>query len=121
MWCGKFRDFSRDFFIFHIRLPDKALRVVCRSFCARIPRFLRRGERRVIAAVINAKSSMAHNNRLKAARVLKGLTQLQLAEKIGSKEIHISRVETGRVRPDAALKHRIAAVLEKPAFELFDC
>ncbi len=91
------------------------------SFYALISRFLRRGERREIAAVANAKSSMALNYRLKAARVLKGLTQLQLAEKIGSKEINISRLETGRAQPDAELKSRIAAVLQKPAFELFDC
>ncbi len=75
----------------------------------------------MIAAVINAKPDMAQNYRLKAARVLRGLTQLQLAERVGSKEINISRLETGRVRPDAELKSRIAAVLKKPAFELFDC
>ncbi|HNQ90207.1 MAG TPA: helix-turn-helix transcriptional regulator [Verrucomicrobiota bacterium] len=64
---------------------------------------------------------MAANTRLKAARVLKGLTQLQLAEKVGTREIEISRIETGRVRPDADRKQRIAEVLHKPAFELFDC
>ena len=64
---------------------------------------------------------MATNNRLRAARALKGLTQLQLAEKIGTKEIEVSRIETGRSRPDADLKRRIVDVLQKPAFELFDC
>ncbi len=63
---------------------------------------------------------MATNQRLKAARVLKGLTQRQLAEKVGTREIEISSIETGRVTPDAAMKQRIAAVLEKPTFELFD-
>ncbi len=63
---------------------------------------------------------MAANTRLKAARVLKGLTQLQLAEKVGTREIEISRIETGRARPDAELKRRIAEILQKPAFELFD-
>ena len=63
---------------------------------------------------------MAENNRLKAARVLQGLTQLRLAEKIGTKEIEVSRIETGRAQPDAQVKRRIAEVLQKPEFELFD-
>jgi transcriptional regulator with XRE-family HTH domain len=42
---------------------------------------------------------MAANNRLKAARVLKSMTQLQLAELVGLKEIEISRFETGRGTP----------------------
>ena len=64
---------------------------------------------------------MAANNRLRAARVLLGMTQLRLAEKIGVKEIAVSRIETGRSQPDADMKRRIADVLHKPAFELFDC
>lgn len=64
---------------------------------------------------------MAANNRMKAARVLKGMTQYQLAETVGTKEIEISRIETGRVAPDASTKQRIADVLGKPTFELFDC
>jgi transcriptional regulator with XRE-family HTH domain len=64
---------------------------------------------------------MAANYRLKAARVLKGLTQLQLGEKLGMPEHDISRLETGRSVPDGRTKERIAAVLQKPAFELFDC
>ena len=64
---------------------------------------------------------MATNNRLRAARGLLGLTQLQLAERVGVKEIEISRIETGRVQPDAQMKRRIADALQKPAFELFDC
>jgi transcriptional regulator with XRE-family HTH domain len=62
---------------------------------------------------------MAANNRLKAARVLKGMTQLRLAELVGLKEIEISRIETGRADADADLKRRIADVLGKPTFELF--
>jgi transcriptional regulator with XRE-family HTH domain len=63
---------------------------------------------------------MAANKRLRAARVMKGFTQLQLAERVGAKEIEISRFETGRARPDGEMKRRIADALEKPAFELFD-
>ncbi len=55
-----------------------------------------------------------------AARVLKGLTQRQLAEKVGTREIEISRIETGRVCPDVETKRRIAEALGKPAWEIFD-
>ena len=64
---------------------------------------------------------MATNRRLRAARVLLGMTQRQLAEKIGTKEIEVSRFETGRAEPDSEVKRRMAEVLQKPAFELFDC
>ncbi len=64
---------------------------------------------------------MAENRRLAAARVLKGLTQRQLADKVGTREIEISRIETGRSVPDANLKQLIAEALSKPTFELFDC
>ena len=64
---------------------------------------------------------MASNYRLKAARALRGLTQLQLADRVGTREIEISRLETGRTRASQDLKRRIAEVLGKPAFELFDC
>lgn len=71
-------------------------------------------------ATVNTKNPiMAANTRLKAARVLRGLTQLQLAEKIGTREIQVSRIETGRVQADGELKRRIAEVLGKPTFELF--
>lgn len=64
---------------------------------------------------------MSKNIRLKAARVAKGLTQLQLAIKIGKKEIEVSRYETGRAQPDSDTKRRIAEVLKKSTIELFDC
>ena len=63
---------------------------------------------------------MATNIRLRVARMVKGLTQLQLAEKVGRKEIDISRIETGRLRPPPEIKEQIAAVLQQPAYELFD-
>ncbi len=63
---------------------------------------------------------MATNARLRIARLLRGLTQLELAEMIGRKEIEVSRLETGRARPDPDAKRRIAAALQTPTFELFD-
>jgi transcriptional regulator with XRE-family HTH domain len=61
------------------------------------------------------------NRRLAAARVLAGLTQRELARLVGSREIEISRIEKGRVRPDRDVKRRIAEALGTPAFEIFDC
>ena len=63
---------------------------------------------------------MAENRRMAAARVLKGITQRKLAELVGTREIEISRIETGRLEPGRAMKERIALVLQKPTFELFD-
>ena len=62
----------------------------------------------------------ANNNRLKAGRVLKGITQRQLADKVGLKEIDVSRIETGRVVPDLQMKRLIAEVLDKRTWELFE-
>ena len=52
--------------------------------------------------------------------MLKGITQRQLAEMVGTREIEISRIETGRAEPPGPLKLRIATVLGKPTFELFN-
>ena len=68
----------------------------------------------------NSKLKMTANYRLKSARVLKGMTQLQLASRVGLKEIEISRIETGRADANVELKRRIAEVLQKPTFELFN-
>ena len=57
---------------------------------------------------------------MKAARVLVGLTQRQLAELIGTREIEISRIETGRLTPSDELKGKIAQALDRATFELFD-
>jgi transcriptional regulator with XRE-family HTH domain len=60
------------------------------------------------------------NMRLKCARLQAGLTQLQLAEKVGAKERHVSLWETDRSTPDPETKQRVAAALQRPSFELFD-
>jgi len=62
---------------------------------------------------------MAANPRLRAARALRSMTQLQLADRIGRKENEISRYETGRSLPDVPTKRLIAEALQKPTFELF--
>jgi ribosome-binding protein aMBF1 (putative translation factor) len=53
------------------------------------------------AAVTNRRLPMATNIRLQTAREALGITQLQLAEKVGRKEIEISRYETGRAIPSS--------------------
>ena len=60
------------------------------------------------------------NLRMRAARAMLGLTQRELALKVGKAEIEISRYETGRATPNATTKQRIAEALRKPTFELFD-
>ena len=88
-----------------------------RPFCTHL-RDLCGGE--WFATKTKTENAMAENRRMAAARVLKGITQRQLAELVGTREIEISRIETGRVTPDAHIKQRIANVLQKPTFELFD-
>ncbi|MBU4460478.1 MAG: helix-turn-helix domain-containing protein, partial [Verrucomicrobia bacterium] len=68
----------------------------------------------------NGEISMATNKRMKAARALRGLTQRDLAERIGRREIDVSRIETGRVQPDREIRQRIAAMLRVSTFEIFD-
>jgi len=60
------------------------------------------------------------NIRLKTARVSQGMTQMQLAARVGLKEIEISRMETGRIQPEPKVKQLIAAALGKPSHELFN-
>ena len=62
---------------------------------------------------------MAQNLRLAAARVLRGMTQRDLAERIAQRENDVSRYETGRAVPEADTKRRIAEALGEPTDELF--
>jgi DNA-binding XRE family transcriptional regulator len=96
-------------------LPGKDFSAAGKEFSAHA---LCRGE--WFATETKAEIAMAENRRMAAARVLKGLTQRQVAELVGTREIEISRLETGRLTPSAEMKQRIALVLGKPTFELFD-
>ncbi|MEY2930227.1 MAG: hypothetical protein RL033_976, partial [Pseudomonadota bacterium] len=53
-------------------------------------------------------------------RLLKGWSQKQLAEKVGTSQSYIARLETGGVDPQASTLRRIAAALDAPVSELFD-
>ena len=61
----------------------------------------------------------ANVSRLKVARIAAGMTQFDLAKRLNVPEVTISRIETGRVTAAPELKARIAAVLDRPTFELF--
>ena len=61
---------------------------------------------------------MSQDIRFKIARQVAGLTQLRLAEAIGVREHQITRIESGRARPDPATAERIAALLSKRPFEI---
>ena len=56
--------------------------------------------------------------RMKAARMLNGMTQFDLAQRVGCTEALISKIETGRARPDRELKERIACVLKIETWEV---
>ena len=59
------------------------------------------------------------NIRLKIGRIEAGLTQQQLADKIGARERDIMFWETERRRPTSEQRRAIADALHKPIFELF--
>ena len=56
---------------------------------------------------------------LKKYRLLKDLTQEQLAEKVGVRRETIMRLETGKYNPSLKLAIDISRVVETPIEELF--
>ena len=56
---------------------------------------------------------------LKKYRLLKGLTQEQLAEKVGVRRETIMRLEAGKYNPSLKLAIDISRVVETPIEELF--
>jgi DNA-binding XRE family transcriptional regulator len=60
------------------------------------------------------------NIRFKVARITCGLTQRDLAELVGLPEHRITAIETDRWVPAGDTKSRIAKVLGKATFEVFD-
>ncbi|MCX6996484.1 MAG: helix-turn-helix transcriptional regulator [Kiritimatiellaeota bacterium] len=59
------------------------------------------------------------DNRFKLARIQAGLSQRDLALRVGVSEHLVSKWETGRLVPDAATRERVAAVLGKRSWEIF--
>jgi transcriptional regulator with XRE-family HTH domain len=58
---------------------------------------------------------------LRERRLKKGLTQKQLAEKVGTSEGYICLVENGRHTPPFIIADKIAEELEIPVEMLFTC
>jgi transcriptional regulator with XRE-family HTH domain len=61
------------------------------------------------------------NNRgqaMRGARRRRGLTQLDLAERVGCTESQVTKIETGRARPEESLKEAIARELGIPTWEV---
>lgn len=52
--------------------------------------------------------------RLRKARAAAGLTQVQVAKKLGRPQSHISNVESGQQRVDVVELKRFAAIYGKP-------
>ena len=64
---------------------------------------------------------MNHSMRaLRAARVLSGFTQEDLAEAIGKQQAWVSLVENGRMLPTKSEAAEIAKVLQVETHELFE-
>lgn len=59
------------------------------------------------------------NNRLREERLLRGLTQLELAKRTDIHPVEISRIERGVVKPYPGWRKRLAAALNVPEYELF--
>lgn len=58
-------------------------------------------------------------NRIKRARLIKGLSQVELAKRVGATRQTIIAVEAERYAPSLELAFRIAHVLDEPLDGLF--
>lgn len=56
--------------------------------------------------------------RMAVGRIVMGLTQKALGERLGVTELVISKIETGRLSPSDDLRHKISAVLKIAAGEV---
>jgi transcriptional regulator with XRE-family HTH domain len=58
--------------------------------------------------------------KLKMARMIAGLTQAQLARKIGRTQALVSMLEHGHVRPSKEIRAKLEAALDLPLDVLFE-
>ena len=49
---------------------------------------------------------------MKVKRVIKGLTQEQLAEKAGISRSHVTRIERGEIRPSVPVAKKLGEILD---------
>lgn len=59
------------------------------------------------------------DRRFKLARIAAGYSQRTLAVRLGVSEHIVSKWETGRLTPDAAMRNRVAVELGKQTWEIF--
>jgi len=59
------------------------------------------------------------NLRLKQIRLKKGITQGELAKKIGYTQAYISKIENGYIKPNPYIRFRIARALGSKVSEIF--
>ena len=62
---------------------------------------------------IHTKERAGFVKRLKQARVEAGLTQAEVAEKLGSSQSWVSKIELGELRVEATLLNRLAKLYGK--------
>ena len=67
----------------------------------------------------NKQPKLIFKNNLKAARLQKGLSQIELAQTVGVSRNTISSIETGQFTPTARLALVICIALDKKFEELF--
>jgi transcriptional regulator with XRE-family HTH domain len=77
-----------------------------------ILRRIERGEEGILPGGVVQR--LGRENRVKVLREHRGLTQAELAEKVGSDRLYISQIETGARRGGLDLLGNIAAALEVP-------
>jgi transcriptional regulator with XRE-family HTH domain len=63
---------------------------------------------------------MARNERFRAARLARGLSQRKLAKRLGCARSSIYRLEAGMSAARKKFKKRIARLLAKPTWLLFE-
>jgi PAS domain S-box-containing protein len=63
--------------------------------------------------------SQSFGDRLKYVRMLKGMTQAELAARVDSSVKHIGRIERGAASPSFSLIHDLAQALDTPPLNLF--
>jgi transcriptional regulator with XRE-family HTH domain len=57
---------------------------------------------------------------IRALRVARGLTQLNVATKARIARSHLSRIERGESAPSEGVRHRLAEILDLDSAELLD-
>ena len=57
---------------------------------------------------------------MKLQRAIKGLTQEQLAEKVGISRTHVTRIERGNIKPSIRVAKRLATVLNVDWRDFYD-